>query len=162
MKHLVLIFIGILSFQLINARGNKYLLAGIGNYETLFGGVNKTYPSNIYFETGLGINPIRPSYQMFYVSGGKLFKGNKQWPFVIGMQVKALVWHVNNRYNQFIIFSPNPELRITKNIKNIKCALNLGYLYNTPLLYKRKTSLEVGWPYEWQPSFSFQLMYKLP
>lgn len=38
---------------------------------------------------------------------------------------------------------------------------NGGVSYNIQMIYKRKTYEEVGWPYDWQPTFSIQLKYRL-
>lgn len=141
------------------AQKQKSYIVGIGNYESLYIGINKTFKSNVYLETALGFNPFyikNKNYEVFYLSGGHFLFNNKKRPCKIGIHVKAMVWHLNNIYNRFVVFSPNPEMRISKKIKKINFSFTGGYLYNTPFYYKRKTYQEVGWPNEWQPSFSFQ------
>jgi len=69
-------------------------------------------------------------------------------------------WVFNNIYNHFKFLGTNPEKRIAYTIKKrMQVCGNIGGLYNTKLYYERKTYKEVGWPKEWQPSFSVQLLY---
>lgn len=145
----------------VNAKNKTYIITGMGNYETLYAGVQKEYRGKHSIEFALGTNPFMLHYQMGYLSGSATVYHQNKIPFDIQMQLKALVWNYEDRYVHFIIFTPNPELRIARNFGKIRLAISGGYVYNTPLLYKRKTYLEVGWPREWQPSFSIQTQFRI-
>ncbi|MBL7773759.1 MAG: hypothetical protein JNM95_12920 [Chitinophagaceae bacterium] len=147
--------------MLLTGKTNSYFLSGLGNYEGLYVGFQKEYKSKWYWEGSLGLNPFQPQYQMLYVASGYPLLTHKKKPIVLYAQVKALCWNFSNQYNHFLVFTPDLELRCRYNRNKLKLALTAGYVYNTPLIYTRKTNLEVGWLNEWQPSFSLQTQFRL-
>jgi hypothetical protein len=141
------------------------IFAGLGNYEYLHAGINFPIKKKHYFEIAVGIKPWGfndANYQMLYLCyGRKLFK---EVPRKINLflHLKVLTWHYNNQYNEFVVLGVNPELRLTYALnKKYLLALNGGILYNSPFYYDRKTYQEIGWPNQWQPSFSLQFLYRL-
>lgn len=140
------------------------IIAGAGNYEYLHAGVNIPIKHNYYFETAIGIKPwgFNERYMMGYVCfGGQLLK-EKQKKIKPYLHLKLLCWDLDNAYNHFLFLAINPEIRVCYTVnKRIQLCGNVGGLYNSMLYYKRKTYEEVGWPKEWQPSFSLQLLYRI-
>lgn len=140
------------------------IIVGAGNYEYLHAGVNVPIKHRYYFETSIGIKPwgFNERYMMGYVCfGGQLLK-EKQKKIKPYLHLKLLCWDLDNAYNHFLFLAINPEIRISYAInERIQLCGNIGGLYNSMLYYKRKTYEEVGWPKEWQPSFSLQLFYRI-
>ena len=99
---------------------------------------------------------------MAYLNFGRKLLKEKPRKLNLFIQLKLLTWHFNNKYNEFLVEGFNPELRLTYTInKRSLISLNGGILYNSPFYYDRKTYQEVGWPHEWQPSFSVQYLIRI-
>ncbi|MBA3704411.1 MAG: hypothetical protein H0W84_00480 [Bacteroidetes bacterium] len=144
--------------------GRLSVIGGMGNYEYLHVGLNVVLKHKYYFETAVGIKPwgFRERYMMGYICfGGRFLKEKekikKLKPY---LHLKLLCWDLDNAYNHFLFLGINPEIRIAYTLKKrLQLCGNIGGAYNTKLYYKRKTYEEVGWPKEWQPSFSIQFLY---
>ena len=113
------------------------LVSGLGNYEYLHLGINLRIKKKNYFETALGIKPWgfnNNNYQVFYLSFGRQLlkeKPRKITPFI---QIKEMIWHFNNTYNQFVVLGTNAELRLLYSInKRFRLCLNGGVIYNDPI-----------------------------
>lgn len=140
---------------------------GIGNYEYLHIGLDKNFQRTArYVEVGAGINPIRFStdhYVMTYLNVGSYIftklKNNKlQW----GVHINNILWHLSNPYNLFNVYGVGMALKCKWPLaSNIELHTQVGWLYNTVVTYQRKTFEEVGWPKQWQPSFSLQCKFRL-
>ena len=139
------------------------LFIGLGNYEYLHIGISYSFKQTHYAELAVGIKPWSfnsSNYQMAYFCLGTKFSETKTFVLTPSIHLKCIIWRFDNDYNRFVVFGINPEFRITRKIKKeFAISLNAGALYNSPLTYKRKTYMEVGWPKEWQPTFSLQLLY---
>lgn len=155
----------ILKAQKDTAKQRPFVFAGIGNYEYLHVGINVPIRKKYYFEIAAGIKPWgfeNYNYQMAYLGFGRKLLKEKPRKLNLFIQLKLLTWHFNNKYNEFLVEGINSELRLTYSInKRSMISLNGGVLYNSPLYYDRKTYLEVGWPHEWQPSFSLQYLIRI-
>lgn len=157
------------SLQLIaqkdTIKQSPFVFLGIGNYEYLHVGINVPIRKKYYFEMAAGIKPWgfeNYNYQMAYLGFGRKLLKEKPRKLNLFLQLKLLTWHFNNKYNEFLVEGINPELRLVYTInKKVSVSMNGGVLYNFPLYYDRKTYLEVGWPHEWQPSFSVQFLVRL-
>lgn len=142
------------------------VIAGIGNYESVYSGVNIGFSGNHYFETAIGIKPWNLEnelYAMMYADIGiPLFKKDELSVMKIYFQPKVITWYLNNDYNRFLFIAIGPELRFTYNLSTaLQVCASAGLVYNAKLYYERKTYEEVGWPLEYQPSFSLQIAYRL-
>jgi len=139
------------------------LFIGLGNYEYLHIGISYSFKQEHYAELALGVKPWRISnstYQMAYFCLGTKLSETKIFKLKPAIHLKCIIWHFDNDYNQFVVIGINPEFRITRKIKKeFAISITAGALYNSQLIYKRKTYAEVGWLKEWQPSFSLQLLY---
>ncbi|MEO6168120.1 MAG: hypothetical protein ABIO46_07480 [Chitinophagales bacterium] len=148
------------------AKHSLSLLAGIGNYESVYSGVNVGFSRNHYFEVAVGIKPWNLEnelYVMMYADVGiPLFKKEELSVMKIYFQPKVITWYLNNDYNRFLFIAIGPELRVTYNLAHaLQVCGSAGLVYNAKLYYERKTYEEVGWPLEYQPSFSLQIAYRL-
>lgn len=143
------------------------ILAGIGNYEYLHAGMNIPVGKRSYLETALGLKPWNISsetYAMIYVQFGvPMLKKSAGARFIEPhLQAKAVTWYFDNEFNTFAMLGIGPEVRLTHYLNSsFQLAANGGIIYNTNLHYERKTNEEVGWPKEWQPSFSIQVCYRI-
>lgn len=144
----------------------KFVLAGLGNYEYVYGGLNLSFKNKIYLEAASGIKPWNFSnekYFMGYFTLGKYIVSKKNTSKILPtLHLKLIGWNFENVYNKFVMLGINPEIRLGYKLNSF-FNLNLtgGVIYNTLLYYKRKTYLEVGWPVGWAPSFSVQLLYRI-
>ena len=143
-----------------------YAIAGIGNYEYLWGGIGLTFEQKICTEAGFGIKPwyFGTTYTQAHISAGMLLASEMKRikNIAASVHVKCFAWQLENEFNYFMAIGIGPELRLSyKRIKRLHPALNIGGLYNTVIKYERKTFDEAGWPREFQPSFSVQLNYRL-
>lgn len=142
-----------------------FLFTGIGNYEYLHAGINIPVKTKYCVEIAAGVKPWgfnKSNYQMAYLSFGRVLLREQLRKIQPYLSLKILTWHFNNRYNEFVVLSVNPELRLSFALnEKMILAINGGLLYNSPFYYERKTYLEVGWPKEWQPSFSMQFLYRI-
>lgn len=118
-------------------------------------------------EAAFGLKPwalFREKYTMGYLLFGAPVLKRKETPRKINpfLQLKSLIWNLNNRYNRLAMFGINPELRLQYDLSErmFLCG-NGGIIYNMLLYYQRKTYSEAGWPKEFQPSFSLQLFYRV-
>src|SRR5438093_499683 len=74
------------------------------------------------------------------------------------LQLKIFSWYFNNDYNKFLMLGVNPELRLIHKVNSrLQMLVSAGIVYNALLHYERKTNEEVGFPKDWQPSFSLQV-----
>ncbi len=143
------------------------VLLGGGNYEYLHGGLKITNKKEYYFETAIGLKPWRFSeekYFMGYVAFGSDYPviKEKQRLFVPSLQLKLLIWDLDNKFNHFLFWGVTPEVGLSYRLnEKIKIKVNGGVAYNMQIIYQRKTYEEVGWPKDWQPTFSIQINYKL-
>lgn len=155
----------LLKAQQDTLKQRPFVFAGIGNYEYLHVGINVPIRKKYYFELAAGIKPWgfkNYNYQMAYLDFGRRLLKEKPGKLNLFIQLKLLTWHFNNKYNEFLVEGINPEFRLAYSItKKAMISLNGGLLYNSPLYYNRKTYLEVGWPHEWQPSFSLQYLIRI-
>lgn len=163
-----LLFVCIISLNVFAQKADSLekktaLFVGAGNYEYLHIGLSYSFKQKHYAELAIGTKPwgfTISNYQMACFSLGTKLSKMKFLKFTSSLHLKCIIWRFDNDYNKFVVFGINPEFRITKKIKNdFFFCLNAGALYNSPLTYERKTYLEVGWPKEWQPSFSLQILY---
>lgn len=143
----------------------KSIFIGAGNYEYLNVGFTSSIKQKHYVELAAGIKPWEfnsSTYQMAYFCLGTKLFNERNFLFTPNIHLKCLVWQFNNDYNRFVVMGINPEFRITKSLRNnFALSISTGIVYNSPLYYNRKTYLEIGWPKEWQPSFSIQFFYFL-
>lgn len=142
------------------------IIAGIGNYESVYSGVNIGFSGNHYFEAAIGIKPWnleKEVYAMMYADVGiPLFKKDELSVLKMYFQPKLITWYLNNDYNRFLFIAIGPELRFAYNFSPaIQLCGSAGLVYNAKLYYERKTYQEVGWPLEYQPSFSLQIAYRI-
>lgn len=155
----------LLKAQQDTLRQSPLLVAGIGNYEYLHAGINFPIKKKYYFEMAAGIKPWgfnNYNYQMMYFDFGRKLLKEKPGNIKLFLHLKLLTWHFNNPYNEFLVEGINPELGLTYSInKKSLLSVNGGLLYNSPFYYDRKTYREVGWPNEWQPSFSLQYLVRI-
>ncbi len=152
-----------LALQTDSLNKKTALFIGFGNYEYLHIGISYSVKQKHYAELAVGIKPWafnKSNYQMAYFCLGTMLSETKTYKLTPSIHLKCIIWSFDNEFNKFVVLGINPEFRITKKIKNqYTLSLNAGALYNSPLTYKRKTYEEVGWPKEWQPSFSVQFLY---
>jgi len=142
------------------------IIAGVGNYEYLYAGLNIPILKTSYTEFAIGIKPWNFSsefYAMMYFDVGlPLFETGKHHLLRAYLQPKAVTWYFNNEYNRFVFIALGGEIRLTYSLnRKIDLSASAGALYNLELHYERKTYEEVGYPKELQPSFSVQLAFPL-
>ncbi len=148
-----------------SAKTKLALIAGAGNYEYFHAGTHLLFIDKIYFETSLGIKPwgFRANlYTMLCLNlGTKILKKREQPRFLEpSFHLKAVAWYFNNTYNRLLVVASGAELRLSFRLSNkFQLFANGGVVYNSVPYYERKTYSEVGWPKEWQPSFSLQCAY---
>jgi hypothetical protein len=145
---------------------NKFaIVGGVGNYEYVHIGLNRSIKKNYYLEAAVGIKPwgiSKEKYAMGYLCFGGTILKQKERKIQPYLHLKLLVWDLDNPYNQFVFLGINPEIKFSYKInQRTQLAANIGAIYNNMLYYNRKTYEEVGWPKQWQPSFSVELLYRL-
>ena len=143
------------------------IIAGLGNYEYLYSGINVKTLKVLYTEFAVGIKPWNFSnefYAMAYLDAGlPLFNYEKHTIIKTYLQPKVLTWYFNNEFNRFVFIGIGGEIRLVYPITDqVQVAGTAGALYNLELYYERKTYEEVGYPKELQPSFSIQVLFSLP
>jgi hypothetical protein len=140
-----------------------HLLIGAGNYEALYAGLQHKINKKEYLQFALGIKPLglkrEKYYSGFLCYGSKWIKKDDQL-IIPALQIKTVLWVIDNRSYKFSFIGINPELALEVKLnEKLKLAAAAGVIYNTMVKYKRKTYENVGWPREFQPSFSMHLCF---
>lgn len=148
-------------FCVHGGKSQTRLVAGAGYVENFHAGVSWKLMSYLHFDLLAGNNF---SFKNNITSlSQKLkfdlnFKKEPKHKFQFFGAFNATFWQFNNPYYKFINLSIGPEigLRIPLKKHNSTISIHGGYMYNSVLLYKRKTYSEVAWPYNWLPSAAIQ------
>jgi hypothetical protein len=146
--------------------GKKYVLfLGMGNYEYLHAGAHFIHRNKSYFEAAAGFKtwsaPAQKYKMAFVAYGFPVFK-KKHNALKYFLQLKALFWDLDNDAYQFSMLGTAAEMKAGISV-GPRCSLlaNAGLMYNNLLKYDRKSFTDVGFPKDFQPSFSLQLCYHL-
>lgn len=141
------------------------VISGVGNYEEFYLGLEKNISSKGYLEGAIGLRPYNRAHEKYYMSYicyGERWVAERKRRLVPSRHLKLLFWHLENDVYAFTFLGINPELRLSFSLnKKFTIYSSGGIVYNTMLAYNRKTYNDVGWPREFQPSFSLHLSYIL-
>ena len=141
------------------------LFTGIGNYEYFHAGAQFILKNKNYFEVAGGIKPWNVTdqkYRMGFVSYGFPFLKKKDTKLKYFLQLKALLWNLDNDSYRFTMLGTAAEIKGEFPLGSTwSLFANAGIMYNNLLKYDRKSFEEVGFPKDFQPSFSLQLCYRL-
>jgi hypothetical protein len=146
---------------------SKYRIAiigGVGNYESLYAGLQFSNSQHHFFECAVGMSPwsfTDDFYVMEYACFGFPFL-KKPYAIKTFIQWKLLHWNFEDEDLKMSVMATGPEVRFSFAVSpRVQLEGNGGIVYNMALKYKRKNYEEVGWLNRFGPSFSLQCNYKL-